>query len=198
MTEFLLHIARAALQLGGFGLLIVGVLDSSILFVPLANDLLLIAMTARHPARMPYYAAMATAGSVLGLMIVDALARKGGEKGLEARVDQRRLDQVKRKVEGKAGWVLGATALIPPPFPYKIFVAAAAALQYPRKKLLAVTAAARLTRFTVEGLLAIRFGAGILDLADSPAIRYTVMALVVVSIGGSALSIYGWVKRSGK
>ena len=198
MTEFLLDIAAALLQLGGFGLLILGVLDSSILFVPLGNDLLVIVMTAQHPSRLFYYAAMATAGSVLGTLIVDALARKGGEKGLEERVDPGRLHKVQRAVEGKAAWVLAAAAIIPPPFPYKIFVAAAAALQYPRNKLLAVTAAARMARFTAAGALAVRFGTEILELAKSPSVRYSVMALVVLSLAGSAFSIYRIFKGSGR
>lgn len=195
MKDFFLHIAASLLQLGGLGVLILGVLDSSILFVPLGNDLLLIVMTARHPSRMLYYAAMATAGSALGLLVVDALARKGGEKGLEERVDPRRLEGVRRKVESNAAWVLALAALVPPPFPYKAFVAAAAALQYPRKKLMAVTAAARMARFTAEGLLAIRFGTGILELAEAPAVQHSVMGLVVLSLAGSAYSIYRLVRK---
>jgi membrane protein YqaA with SNARE-associated domain len=196
LKDFFLDIAAGLLQMGGFGLLILGLLDSSILFAPLGNDLLMIVMTARHPQRLLYYAAMATAGSVLGTLIVDALARKGGEKGLEDRVEPGKLDKVQRKVEGHAGWVLALAAMVPPPFPFKVFVAAAAALQYPRKKLLAVTAAARMARFTVWGLLAVRFGTGILDLAKSPAVQNSIMALVVLSIAGSAFSVYRLLKRS--
>jgi len=49
--------------LGGFGLLILGVLDSSFLFMPLGNDLLMVAMTASRHVMLPYYAGMATAGT---------------------------------------------------------------------------------------------------------------------------------------
>jgi hypothetical protein len=85
---------------------------------------------------------------------------------------------------------------MPPPFPFTPFVAAAAAFQYPRKKLLGIIAAARLVRFSIEGGLAIVFGRHILALAQTPAIRWFIIGLIVVSIGGSALSIYSWVKRS--
>jgi hypothetical protein len=47
-------------HLGGFGLLALGVLDSSFLVMPLGNDLLVIALTARNHGAMLYYAAIAT------------------------------------------------------------------------------------------------------------------------------------------
>ena len=50
------------LKFGGLGLLVLGILDSSFLFAPWGNDLLVVAMTARHPhyGHMLYYAAMST------------------------------------------------------------------------------------------------------------------------------------------
>jgi membrane protein YqaA with SNARE-associated domain len=196
VKDFLYSVAGLLFQLGGLGLLGMGVLDSSFLFMPLGNDLLIVALTARHPERLPYYAAMATAGSVLGCMIIDALSRKGGEKGLEQRVSPRRLEYVKRKVSTRAAWALALAALMPPPFPFTPFVAVAAVLQYPRRRLLAVIASARLARFLAEGALAIWFGERILKLARSPEVQYAIVFVVVVSIGGSALSIYRWTRRS--
>lgn len=72
-------------KFGGLGLLAIGALDSSFLFMPFGNDLLLIGLTAHHPARMPYYAGMAALGSMLGSLTIDCVSRKGGEKGLETR-----------------------------------------------------------------------------------------------------------------
>ena len=50
----------------GIGLLVLGILDSSFLFAPLGNDLLVVAVTARHRdiPEMLYYAGMSTVGSV--------------------------------------------------------------------------------------------------------------------------------------
>jgi membrane protein YqaA with SNARE-associated domain len=183
-------------QFGGVGLLILGILDSSILFMPLANDLLVVAMTAKRHLLLPYFAAMATAGSVLGCCITDFLARKGGEEGLEKHVPRGRLEYVKRRVKENAAYALAFAAVMPPPFPFTPFVAGAAALQYPRKKLLSVVAAARFFRFSMEGVLAIFFGTRILQLAQSRAVEYVIIALMVIAIGGSAFSIYSWVKRS--
>jgi membrane protein YqaA with SNARE-associated domain len=185
---------RRSVPIGGLGLLIMGVLDSSILFVPMGNDLLLVAMTASQKERLPFYVILATLGSVIGTWMLDSLVRKGAEAGVRRFGSEGRLETVKAKMAMRAGWILATTALILPPFPYKIFVAAAAALQYPRKKLLLITAGARFARFVIEGLAAVYFGAGILRLAESPAVRYGVALLLLLSTAGRALSIYRWVK----
>ncbi len=196
MKSFLLHVAGILFGLGGFGLLIMGILDSSFLFMPLGNDLLVIALTARHAARMPYYAAMATLGSVLGVLLVDVLSRKGGEKGLNGRIPARRLEYVKQKVTKRAGWALALASLMPPPFPFTPFVIAASALQYPRRRLLAIIAGTRFVRFAVAGTLAIFFGRRIIRMAESPAVQYAIVFLMVLSIAGSITSVIRWARRS--
>jgi membrane protein YqaA with SNARE-associated domain len=198
LNQFVGYIYSILHHLGGFGLLILGVLDSSFLFMPLGNDLLMVAMTASRHVMLPYYAGMATAGSVLGCLITDILGRKGGEAGLEKKLPRKRIEYIKRKVTQRAGWALALASLMPPPFPFTPFVVAAAALQYPRKKLLAVIAVGRFIRFCLEGLLAISFGAGILRLAKSPMLQYVVIGLVIVSIVGTTLSLYKWIKKSKK
>ncbi len=198
MKSFISYLATALLHLGGLGLLILGVVDSSFLFMPLGNDVLVVAMTANSESvlKMLYYAAMATAGSVAGCLIVDVVARKGGEEGLEKRVSKRRLEYVKKKVRNRAGWALTFGALMPPPFPFTALVGAAAALAYPRKKLLTVIGVSRFVRFSIEGALAIVYGQGILRLAKRPVVEWLIGGLVVVSLAGSAFSMYRWIVSS--
>jgi membrane protein YqaA with SNARE-associated domain len=134
VRSLLTYLYQVLWRLNGLGLLLLGILDSSFLFLPFGNDFLLIAMAAREHARWPYFAAMAAAGSVLGSFITDAISRKGGEAGLERKFSRRRLEYVKKKITKNAGWTLGLAALMPPPFPFTPCVAAAAVLQYPRKR----------------------------------------------------------------
>jgi membrane protein DedA with SNARE-associated domain len=184
--------------MGGFGLLTLGILDSSFLFMPLGNDLLIVAMTARRHSGMLYYAAMASAGSVLGCVLLDLVFRKGGEEGLARHLSPKRLQYIKQKVNKNAGWALAMACLMPPPFPFTPFVMGASALQYPRKKLFSIIGALRMVRFTAEGLLAVKFGPRILKLAQSTAVQDAVIGFIVLCIGGSAWSVYSWVKRSRK
>jgi len=198
MSEIAKRLFGIFMHLGGFGLLGLGVLDSSFLVMPLGNDLLIIAMAARRHALMPYYAAMATAGSVLGCLLMDIVSRKGGEAVIEKHVPKGRLKYIERKVRKNAGWALGFASLMPPPFPFTPFVIVAAALEYPRKKLLSVIAVTRFLRFGIEGGLAILFGHRILQWAAAPAFQYAVLILIGVSILASVLSVVSWIRKSEK
>ncbi len=196
MHQLLAQLAQFFLSLGGWGLVLLGTLDSSFLFTPLGNDLLLVSLTTQHPNLMPYYAGMAALGSALGTWITESISRKGGEAGLEGRVSKRRLDYVQRQVSKRAGLVLFVVCIMPPPFPFTVFIIVAAALQYPRWKLLTIVAVGRLTRFLIEGALAVHYGKHLLTLAKTPALQWSILALVAISIVGSAWSIFSWVKRS--
>jgi membrane protein YqaA with SNARE-associated domain len=197
MNAIVNHLFAVFIRLGPFGLLILGFLDSSfLLFLPLGNDLLMVALTARDHRMLPLFAVMAAAGSVLGCLFTDWVSRKGGEKGLERVLSGRRLKYVKRKVKDSAGKALVFACLMPPPFPFTAFVAGAAAFQYPRKKLLATIAVARLARFSILGVLAIVFGVRILRLAKTPEVQIAILALAVVSVVGSIVSVVSWIKRS--
>jgi membrane protein YqaA with SNARE-associated domain len=196
MDAIISHLSAILFRLGPFGLLILGVFDSSFLFMPLGNDLLMVALTARQHKMLPIFAAMATVGSVIGCWLVNRIARKGGEEGLERLVASSQLEFVKRRVRKNAAWAIAFASLMPPPFPFTPFIAAASAFQYPTRKLLSVIAIARFARFSILGLLAIAFGQGILDLANSSTVRTGILVLTAICVIGSGFSIAAWIKRS--
>ena len=197
MRPIIHTIARALFHAGGLGLLTLGALDSSPLVVPLGNDLLVLALSARYHERALYYVVMATAGSLIGCMATDWISRKS-ESGQKKFVSRKHLDYIRKLVEKRAGWTLVAASLMPPPFPFTAFVAAAAAFRYPRKKLLSFVGVGRFVRFSIEGALAIHYGRWIIKQAESPLLEHVMIALIVISIGGSAFSIYRWVERTGE
>ena len=189
-------VIRFFLGLGAFGLLGMGVLDSSILFLPFGNDLLVVALTAREPGRFWLYALAATAGSLLGCTITDYLSRKIGEAGLAKLVNAERVRAVQQRMEKHTFWALGTAALMPPPFPFTVFLIAAAALQIPRWRVLTATGAGRFVRFLTLSLLAAKFGTYILRISKRDEVQYFVGALAFVSIVGSAISVAKWIRSS--
>ena len=56
LFAFLLHI-------GPLGLVILGILDSSFLFLPFGNDILLVVLVTRHHEYLPLYVLAASLGS---------------------------------------------------------------------------------------------------------------------------------------
>lgn len=78
-------------RLDGLGLFLLGILDSSFLFLPFGNDFLLIALvsTGQGGRKWIYYVIMASAGSLIGVFLLDLVMRKAGEEGLEKFVKPR-------------------------------------------------------------------------------------------------------------
>src|ERR1700733_4817633 len=95
-------------------------------------------------------------------------------------------------VEKHAGWTLVVVSLLPPPFPFTAFVAAAAAFRYPRYKILGFVGVGRFMRVVIEGALAIHYGRWIIKQAESPLLHHVMIALIVISIVGSVFSFYRW------
>lgn len=195
MTDFFRYLGHLAYRAGIGGLLAVGFLDSSFLILPFGNDMLLIALSARHHGMVALYALAATAGSVLGCWLTIWLSGKG-EEGLRKRVSGKRLKYIEDKVKKHAGWMIAFASVMPPPFPFTTFVAGAAAFDYPKKRMFSIIGGARFARFAVEGWLAIAYGTAILRFLRSRELRFVVAPLVVLSIAGSAYSIYKWIGGS--
>jgi len=142
---------------GGLGLFLIAFLDSSVLTFPVINDLLLIDLSIRFPARMLYYAAMATMGSVAGCLLLYYIARKGGEAMFHKHAGPR-AQHIHAWINRNGFLSILVTALLPPPTPFKVFVIAAGALEMPVQTFVLGLLAARGIRFFGEGFLAIRYG----------------------------------------
>lgn len=189
-------VLRFFLHLGAWGLLGMGILDSSILFLPFGNDLLVVALTARHPQRFWLYALAATAGSLMGCTITDWLSRKVGEKGIESLVDAKKVEKLQQRLKTHSFWVLGGAALMPPPFPFTIFLIAASAIQIARWRVLTSVGVGRFLRFVLISLLARRYGTHLIALSKRPEFRYFIIGLAVVSVIGSVFSVLKWVRST--
>lgn len=185
-------------RFGGAGLFALTLLDASFLFIPFGPDLLLVAMVAREHKMWPFYALIAAAGSVAGCAILDVVSRKEGEKGLERVLSRRRIQSVTKRVRKSAPWALSVASVMPPPFPFTPVIIAASALQYPRRKLLTVVGIARLARYLTESVLALYFGHKLVEISESKGLEMAVVALIVISFGGSAVTAYQWIKKRKK
>ena len=96
-SRWILRIFR---RLGVFGLFVLSALDSSFLFLPFGNDLLLVALVSsnRNSLIWTLYVIVSAIGSVVGVLIVDLLMRKTGEKGLQRFVSQQKIEKMKADI----------------------------------------------------------------------------------------------------
>lgn len=151
MSEYLI-------TFGAFGLFIVALLDSTFVPLPSSADALMLLLTAAHPRWMVFYALMATAGSALGCWILYLVSRRAGARALRrfSEAKQKRVKDLIEKYDMAA--VLVAT-LLPPPFPFKLFVVTAGVFRFSLVRFMIAIVAGRAFRFLLEGYFAVRYGA---------------------------------------
>jgi membrane protein YqaA with SNARE-associated domain len=188
---------RFFLRLGIPGLFLLSALDSSFLVLPFGNDLLLIALVSSEPSSLMWiaYVLVSALGSIVGVLVIDLLMRKTGEKGLEHFLNRQKIEKFKAKIENKAGLTVFVATLLPPPFPFTPVVMTASALQCPREKLLGAVFVGRLVRCTIEALLALYFGRKLIAYINSEVVSYFVYALIAVAVVASTLSLITWLRR---
>jgi len=150
-------LTKLVATLGGGGLFIVAFLDSSVLSFPIVADLLVIESSVQNHARMPYYAAMATIGSLAGCIWLYLIAKKGGEALFERRA-AKWAKNTRRWVTQNAFLSAFVPALLPPPLPFKAFVLAEGVFQVPMRTFVVALLLGRGLRYFIEGILAVKYG----------------------------------------
>lgn len=163
-------------HLGGVGLVLLGLADSSVVPLPGSMDVLTIYLAARHRNLWWYYAFMATVGAVIGGYITYSLARKGGKEAFERKLSKKKAEKVFARFERWGFGAVAVPALLPPPFPIVPFLLAAGAMQYSRKKFVAALALGRAVRFTIVAGLGALYGRHIVRFFS----RYYKPALIVL------------------
>ena len=144
--------------LGGMGLLCASLIDSSFVPLPLVTDLILFDLSSRHPMRMPFYAAMAAFGSVVGCVWIYSVARKGGQ--VYYRKSQGHPPgRIRKLVENYPMACVFFPAVAPFPVPFKPFVIAQGVFQVPLATFIVGTLLGRGCLFFFEGFLGAHYGA---------------------------------------
>ena len=184
LGRFIVHVP---LYVAGPAMILIGALDSSLLSLPEINDYLVIARCYTHPRTVFIFPLFPAIGSVLGCLLLYTIFRRGGRAVLHRRF---RLDHVLRVERAYARFgilALAIPALLPPPMPFKIFVATAGALQFSRRRFLLTIMLARSVRYYTEGTLAVFYGERVLRfLKDNGFLIVSIAAGVFVI----ALAIY--------
>ena len=166
------------LHLGGLGLIPLGLLDGSLVPVlPGAMDIATMLLAAHDRKLWLYYAAMATAGSVLGGFLAYRLTDKGGKEALEKRFRREKAEQIYRKFERWGFTAIVVSALLPPPIPFFPVVLTAGATRYSVTKFLTALALGRGVRYSIVAFLAARYGAQISTVISHH--RYVALPAVV-------------------
>jgi membrane protein YqaA with SNARE-associated domain len=163
-------------------MVLIGALDSSLLSLPEINDYLVVGRCYKYPSAVFYFPLFAAIGSVLGCWLLYTIMRRGGQALLRKRFKPERIEKVEKAYARFGFLAIAIPAILPPPLPFKIFVATAGTLEYPKWKFLLTVMIARSFRYYVEGILAVFYGERVLLFMKDN-------GLVVVMFVGAAVVI---------
>jgi len=184
LGRFIVHVP---IYVAGPSMILIGALDSSLLSLPEINDYLVIARCFTHPRAVVFFPLFASTGSVLGCWLLYTILKRGGLAVLHRRFKLEHVQRVERAYARFGILALAIPALLPPPMPFKIFVASAGALQFPRRRFLLTILIARSVRYYAEGILAVYYGERVLRFLRDNGL------VIVTAVGGLcliALAIY--------
>jgi membrane protein YqaA with SNARE-associated domain len=178
---------------GPFGLFAIALLDSALIPLPGGPDAVMLILSAQSGsyAYMAVLALTATAGSVLGCLILYYISRRAGRRALE-KFPPSKQARVKEWVDKYDVLSVLVASVLPPPFPFKLFVVTAGVFRLSVARFVVAVAAGRAFRFLLEGFLAVRYGDEAKDLFTKhyPAVGLGLAAVLVV-----AFLLRAWLKK---
>jgi undecaprenyl-diphosphatase len=182
---------QAVVGMGGFwggpGLFVIAFFDSSFLSLPEINDLLIIYFCTRFKERAYYFALMAMLGSAAGCTALYWLGKWKGYGYLERKYSKSRLESALRVYQRYGVFALIGPALLPPPFPFKIFVLSAGICGMSFPRFLIAILVGRGFRYFFEAAVAIRYGDRALAYIRA---NYTQVALALIAVIAICLVAY--------
>ncbi|MGI8734021.1 MAG: YqaA family protein [Pyrinomonadaceae bacterium] len=186
------YVISVPLYIAAPAMVLIGALDSSLLSLPEINDYLVVGRCYKYPSAVFYFPLFAAFGSVLGCLLLYTIMRRGGQALLRKRFKPESIKKVERTYERFGVFAIAIPAILPPPLPFKIFVATAGTLEYPRWKFLVTVMIARSFRYYVEGILAVYYGRRVLVfLKDNGLVILSVVAAAAVL----AVAVYYLINR---
>ena len=157
-VKWLTRLSEYLIAYGAFGLFTLALLDSTFVPLPSSADALMLLLSTTNPSWMLLYAFMATAGSALGCLILYLISRRAGARALN-RFSEKKQAKVKNWIERYDMFAVLAATLMPPPFPFKVFVVSAGVFRFSLLRFMLAIIVGRGFRFLLEGYVAVRYGA---------------------------------------
>ncbi len=143
--------------LGAIGILGIALLDAALIPIPGGPDAAVMALSHLNHAMMPLYVLAAVVGSTFGCLLPYWIGRKTGEAALR-KFSAEKVARVTALVDRYDFLAMLVGAVLPPPFPFKLFLVSAGVFRMNVVKFLAALAVGRAIRFLLEGWMAVKYG----------------------------------------
>ncbi|MFZ1052661.1 MAG: VTT domain-containing protein [Candidatus Sulfotelmatobacter sp.] len=145
-------------HLGALGLFSLAIIDSSPLPTFGGPDILTAILAASHRNPWYEYAAVATAGSVIGAYLTFRIARRAGSAYLQSKFGHRKLAAMLGFFHKWGTTALAVSTAVPLPLPTSVLFAAAGASNYSARRFVTVVTVCRSVRYTFIAIIADHYG----------------------------------------
>ena len=188
ITGGLTKFSHYLVSFGPLGLLAIAFLDSLFIPMPGGVDAVLLLLAASRPSWLLIYVAAATIGSTAGCVGLYKISERAGHRALN-RFSERKQKRVKDLIDRYDVLSVLVASLLPPPFPFKLFVVSAGVFRLNLVRFTIAIAAGRTFRYLLEGYLAARYGEHAKEILSRyyPAIGIGLALLIIVVFVGKNL-----------
>jgi membrane protein YqaA with SNARE-associated domain len=182
--------------LGAWGVFAIAGIDAALFGLPL--DPLVAGYVYKQPGLFWLYTLMAAAGSSLGSLIIYAIGYEMGDLVLEKRMGPLKFARMRERFEQHEFLALMLPAMMPPPFPFKLFALSAAVFEMHFSHFLAAIFAGRVARFLILSVLVIRFGPRAVTMAADLVRTHLAWLLVALLLAAIVAVGFWWRSRNNR
>jgi membrane protein YqaA with SNARE-associated domain len=188
ITGGLTKFSHYLVSFGPLGLLAIAFLDSVMIPMPGGVDAVLLLLSASRPSWVLVYVAAATIGSTAGCVVLYFISQRAGHRAL-ARFSESKQKRVKNLIDRYDVLSVLVASLLPPPFPFKLFVVSAGVFRLNLVRFTVAVAAGRTFRYLLEGYLAARYGEHAKEILGRyyPAIAVGLALVIIIVFVGKNL-----------
>jgi len=180
LGDWLGQVSEYLQTFGPAGLFAVALLDSALIPMAGGPDAVMMALSVHRPEMMPVYALSATAGSTIGCVILYFISKRAGRRALE-KFSESKQKKVKDWIDRYDVLSVLVASVLPPPFPFKLFVITAGVFRLSLLRFALAVAGGRAFRYFLEGFFAVRYGEQAMELFKKhyPAVGLGLAVLIV-------------------
>lgn len=177
------NLKASLIGLGALGIFLIALMDAAFIPMPGGPDVVVIALSIARPSLMPFYVFAAMAGSTIGSLILYFIALKSGQAALNKFSPEKRA-KVQKALDDYDIWAMLVASVMPPPFPFKLFVLSAGAFRMKLWRFVLAMVLGRGFRFVLEGILAVRYGEQATEILKQHSVKIglSVAAILIVAL----------------
>lgn len=177
--KYQVYLQGLLLPFGPWGVFLIALIDASFFGVPM--DPIVAVFVHSDPRRSLLYVVMGAAGSAIGSLVPYLIGYKGGEAFVVKKVGRARFDRVHGLSEKYGDLALIIPGMMPPGFPFKLFVFSAGVAEMNWAHFLLAVFTGRLLRFSILAVLTIEFGPQVIQLMEDIVKRHGTLSLSILA-----------------